>query len=54
MSDDLVKRLRLHTWAGYAEKSTMKQAADRIEALEAAMAKANHESHYTFFGTTRN
>ena len=37
---DLVKKLQLYAWAGYAEKITIKQAADRIEQLEAELAEA--------------
>ena len=39
MSDDLVKRLRTDALGGYCNKRNIKQAADRIEALEAALAE---------------
>ena len=35
MSDDLVKRLRVEMAGGYCNKRSLKQAADRIEALKA-------------------
>jgi len=40
MSDELVKRLRTDALGGYCNKRNIKQAADRIEALEAALSKA--------------
>ena len=41
MSDDLVKRLRVEMAGGYCNKRSLKQAADCIEALETALAKAD-------------
>ena len=41
MSDDLVKRLRNDAFGGYCNKRNIKQAADRIKQLEAALAKAD-------------
>ena len=37
MSDDLVRRL----WKGIADTDAQQDAADRIEAIEAALAKAD-------------
>ena len=41
MSDELVKRLRTDALGGYCNKRNIKQAADRIEALEAALIEAD-------------
>ena len=41
MSDDLVRRLRVEMAGGYCNKRSLKQAADRIEALEAALVRAD-------------
>ena len=41
MSDDLVKRLRTDALGGYCNKRNIKQSADRIEALEAALIEAD-------------
>ena len=41
MSGELVKRLRNDAFGGYCNKRNIKQAAARISALEAALAKAD-------------
>ena len=41
MSGELVKRLRNDAFGGYCNKRNIKQAADCIEALEAALIEAD-------------